>query len=101
MYRRLFAIEKGLKEKEIDTAIAYISLTGKINTGKFEYLLDTQGIKDMQIETLKKHVLELIECKENPDELIEKATEKYHYSDSLSEEIFKKLREEYGHYKAE
>jgi DNA helicase-2/ATP-dependent DNA helicase PcrA len=100
LYRRLFAIEKGLKEKEIDTAIAYISLTGKINTGKFEYLLDTQGIKDMQIETLKKHVLELIEYKENPDKFIEKATEKYHYSDSLSEEIFKKLREEYGHYRA-
>jgi len=99
LYRRMFAVEKNLKEKDIDTAIAYISLTGKINTGKFEYALDTQPIKDMQIETVKKYVLQLIEYKENPDKLIEKATEKYHYPDSLSEEIFKKLREEYRHYK--
>ncbi|EEZ93322.1 MAG: ATP-dependent DNA helicase [Candidatus Parvarchaeum acidiphilum ARMAN-4] len=95
LYRKLFAIEKNIDEKEIDTAIAYINLTGKINTGKFEYELDTQKIKDMQIETIKKHILQLLEYKENPEKLIEKATEKYYYSDSLNDEIFKKLREEY------
>ena len=49
----------------------------------------------MQIETIKKHILQLLEYKENPEKLIEKATEKYYYSDSLNDEIFKKLREEY------
>ena len=97
LYRKLFSIEKKIDEKEIDTAIAYINLTGKINTGKFEYELDTQKIKDMQIETVKKHILQLLEYKENPEKLIEKAIEKYYYSDSLSDEIFKKLKEEYSH----
>lgn len=99
LYRRLFSIEKKIDEKDVDTAIAYISLTGKINTGKFEYELDTQKIKDMQIETIKKHILQLIEYKENPEKLIEKAIEKYYYSDSLNDEIFKKLKEEHNiHY---
>ncbi len=96
LYRRLFSIEKKIDEKDVDTAIAYISLTGKINTGKFEYELDTQKIKDMQIETIKKHILQLIEYKENPEKLIEKAIEKYYYSDSLNDEIFKKLKEEHN-----
>lgn len=100
LYRRLFGIEKNLDEKEIDTAIAYINLTGKINTGKFEYELDTQKIKEMQIDTVKKHVLQLLEYKEHPEKLIEKATERYYYSDSLNDEIFKKLKEERGNSKA-
>ncbi|MCL4373159.1 ATP-dependent helicase [Candidatus Parvarchaeota archaeon] len=100
LYRRLFAIAKNIDEKYIDTAIAYINLTGKINTGKFEYKLDTQKIKDMQIETVKNHILQLLVYKENPERLIEKATEKYYYSDSLNDEIFKKLREEHEHSKA-
>jgi DNA helicase-2/ATP-dependent DNA helicase PcrA len=99
LYRRLFAIEKKIDEKEIDSAIAYINLTGKINTGKFEYELDTQKIKDMQIDTVKKHTLQLLEYKENTKKFIERATEKYYYSDSLNDEIFKKLREEYEHTK--
>ena len=99
LYRRLFAIEKKINEKDIDTAIAYINLTGKINTGKFEYELDTQKVKDMQIDTVKKHILQLLEYKENPEKLIEKATEKYYYSDSLNDEIFKKLKEEYERHK--
>ncbi len=100
LYRRLFAIAKNIDEKYIDTAIAYINLTGKINTGKFEYKLDTQKIKDLQIETVKNHILQLLVYKENPERLIEKATEKYYYSDSLNDEIFKKLREEHEHSKA-
>ncbi|MEM0143636.1 MAG: ATP-dependent DNA helicase, partial [Candidatus Parvarchaeum sp.] len=95
LYRRLLAIEKKIDEKEIDTAIAYINLTGKINTGKFGCRLDTQKIKDMQIETVKKHILELIEYKDNPEKLIERAIEKHYFSDSLNEEIFKKLKEEH------
>ncbi len=95
VYRRLFSIEKGIKEKDIDTAIAYINLTGKINTGKFEYKLDTQKIKDTQIETFKTHLLELISFKENPILFIEKALEKHYYTDNLSEEISMKLKEQY------
>ena len=97
LYRRLFAIERKIDEKDIDTAIAYINLTGKINTGKFEYELDTQKVKDTQIDTIKKYTLQLLEYKENPEKLIEKATEKYYYSDSINDEIFKKLKEEYRH----
>jgi len=62
--------------------------------------LDTQKIKEMQIETVKKHVLQLLEYKEHPEKLIEKATERYYYSDSLNDEIFKKLKEERGNSKA-
>ncbi|MCL4376451.1 hypothetical protein M1558_03095, partial [Candidatus Parvarchaeota archaeon] len=70
------------------------------NTGKFGYELDTQKIKDTQIDTVKKHILQLLEYRENPKGFIEKATGKYYYSDSLNDEIFKKLREEYEHSKA-
>jgi DNA helicase-2/ATP-dependent DNA helicase PcrA len=94
LYRRLFSIERKIDEKDIDTAIAYINLTGKINTGKFKYQLDTQKVKDTQIDTVKKHILQLLEYKENPEKFIEKATERYYYSDSLNDEIFKKLMEE-------
>lgn len=99
IYKRIFAVEKGIDESRIDTAIAYISLTGKINTGKFGFKLDTQKIKDKQIETVKGHIFELMGYIDNPDRFVEKALERYYYSDSLSEEIFKKLHEQYKKHK--
>jgi DNA helicase-2/ATP-dependent DNA helicase PcrA len=99
LYRRMLAIEKKIDEKNIDTAIAYINLTGKINTGKFDWKLDTRKVKDSQMETIQKHIMQLFEYKENPEKLIEKLIEKHYYSDSLGEEIFNRLNYEYGHSK--
>ncbi len=95
LYRRMLAAEKGVKEKDIDTAIAYINLTGKINTGKFDYKLDTQKIKDSQIETVKKHVLQLFEYMDDPNKFIERMIDKHYYFDGLGEEIFEKVYSEY------
>ena len=91
----MLAAEKGVKEKDIDTAIAYINLTGKINTGKFDYKLDTQKIKDSQIETVKKHVLQLFEYMDDPNKFIERMIDKHYYFDGLGEEIFEKVYSEY------
>ncbi len=98
LYRRMLALENKTDEKEIDTAIAYINLTGKINTGKFTYKLDTQKVKDSQIETIEKYILQLVEYINDPSKLVENAIKKYYYSDSLSDEIFKKLKEEYANH---
>ena len=94
LYRRMLAISEKMDEKDIDTAIAYINLTGNINTGRLDYKLDTQKIKDSSIETFKEHLSKLISFIDDPSKFIEMLAKKPYMPDNVTEEIFKEIHYE-------
>ena len=71
-YRKLYSIANRIKEDDINTAICFIALRGKINTGKLDYMLDDQQPKSQQFETVLKHINNFAAYKENPELFIAK-----------------------------
>jgi len=77
VYKKIFAKNKKINEENISTAIAYISLKGNINTGKFDYKLKILNNKTDNIlwNNFVNDVKELIEYKNNPELFIKKLIE--------------------------
>jgi DNA helicase-2/ATP-dependent DNA helicase PcrA len=71
-YKKLYSIANNIEEKDIKTAICFIALRGKINTGKLDYMLDDQQPKPQQFETVLRHINNFAEYKKNPELFITK-----------------------------
>ena len=71
-YKKLYSIANKVDEKNINTALGFIALRGKINTGKLDWKLDDQQPKPQQYETVLKYINNFVEYKKNPELFIRK-----------------------------
>ena len=69
-YRLLYAIKNGIDMKNIDIAIGYISLRGKINTGENSNGINFKQPDKRSEEQLKKYIARFLKYKNDPDEFI-------------------------------
>ncbi|WMT51000.1 MAG: ATP-dependent DNA helicase [Ferroplasma sp.] len=69
-YRILYAIKNSIDVNNIDIAIGYISLRGKINTGENSNGIDFRQPDKRSLEQLKKYISRFLRYKNNPDEFI-------------------------------
>ena len=69
-YRMLYAIKNSIDVNNIDIAIGYISLRGKINTGENSNGIDFKQPDNRSVEQLKKYIGRFLKYKSNPDEFI-------------------------------
>ena len=69
-YRILYAIKNSIDVNNIDIAIGYISLRGKINTGENSNGIDFKQPDKRSVEQLKKYISRFLKYKNNPDEFI-------------------------------
>ena len=69
-YRILYAIKNSIDVNNIDIAIGYISLRGKINTGENSNGIDFKQPDKRSVEQLKKYISRFLKYKRNPDEFI-------------------------------
>ena len=70
VYRKIYALDKGIKEDEICTALGFVGLRGNINTGTTGYEIDDQEPKARQIETFEKHLQEYLKYRNDPEEFV-------------------------------
>jgi DNA helicase-2/ATP-dependent DNA helicase PcrA len=66
-YKRLYSVANKIDEGRISTALGFIALRGKINTGKLEWKLDAQQPKPQQYETVAKYIRDFIGYKKDPE----------------------------------
>jgi DNA helicase-2/ATP-dependent DNA helicase PcrA len=74
VYKKMFAKDKKINEEDVSTAVAYISLKGNINTGKFDCMLNPIDKKSENTlwNNFAKDANKLIESKNTPELFIEK-----------------------------
>jgi DNA helicase-2/ATP-dependent DNA helicase PcrA len=70
VYRKIYAVEKGIDEKDILVALGFVGLRGNINTGKMGCLLDEKQPEARQFKTFAGHVGEFVAYKKDPKEFV-------------------------------
>ena len=69
VYRKMYSLLEGIPEEKIGTCIIFVALRGSINTGKFDWLVDS-GKRNVY-PTFEKHLQVVLEWKKNPKKFIE------------------------------
>ena len=91
VYRKIYALDKGVKEDEICTALGFVGLRGNINTGTTGYEIDDQDPKARQVETFEKHLQEYLKYR-NDTEAFVKALLECKASDPFYQRICMELK---------
>ncbi len=97
VYKLIFSKANNINIKSIETAIGYINLIGKINTGNRRRFIDFKQPRDSQIETVKRHVQEFMGFKNNPSSFIDAILKKDKYYSTLDSELYNELKNETGY----
>lgn len=66
IYKKLYSIANEVEEDNISTALGFIALRGKINTGRLDWKLDTAQPKPQQYDTVVKHIKNFVAYKKDP-----------------------------------
>ncbi len=70
VYRRIYALDKGIREDEICTALGFVGLRGNINTGTTGYEVDDQEPKAKQLETFERHLNDYLRYRKDTGEFV-------------------------------
>ena len=70
VYKKIYAVEKGINEKDIVVALGFVGLRGNINTGKMDCLLDEKHPEARQFKTFAEHLGEFVTYKKDPREFV-------------------------------
>ncbi len=70
VYRKLYANKNKIDEKKIVTAVAYIGLSGKINTGRLDYMLEEVKPSEIIDKNVEKSFQNIMKYKKDPDTFI-------------------------------
>ena len=70
VYRKVYAVEKGIPEEQIVVALGFVGLRGNINTGKMDFLLDEKQPESRQFGTFAEHLKEFVTYKKDPMEFV-------------------------------
>lgn len=71
VYKKVYAVKKGIKENQILVGIGFIGLKGNVNTGVIKWKLDDSQPKDSQITTFKKYLDKYVGYLKDPDKFID------------------------------
>ena len=74
VYRKMHSILEGIPEDQISTCIVFVALRGGINTGKFDWSIETE--KKNAFPTFLKHLQVVLEWKKDPNKFIQNLLEK-------------------------
>ncbi|CAE6492555.1 UvrD-helicase domain-containing protein [Candidatus Nitrosotenuis uzonensis] len=89
VYRKMHSILEGIPEDRISTCIVFVALRGGINTGKFDWSIETE--KRNAFPTFLKHLQVVLEWKKDPKRFIQDLLEKPR-DDPLYQAIKEKLQ---------
>lgn len=90
VYRKIYALDRGVKEDEICTALGFVGLRGNINTGATGYEIDDQDPKAKQVETFEKHLNDYLRYRNDTEEFV-KAVLDCNESDPFYQRIVSEL----------
>jgi len=88
VYRKMHSILEGIPEDQISTCIVFVALRGGINTGKFDWSIETE--KRNAFPTFLKHLQVVLEWKKAPNKFIKDLLDNPH-DDPLYQAVREKL----------
>ena len=91
VYKKMYSKLENVPEDKITTCVIYVSLKGNINTGRFDWSIET-GTRDV-FPTFEKHLQQVLEWKKNPNKFIEELLAQT-ATDSLHQAILDKLADD-------
>ncbi|MEM3143918.1 MAG: PD-(D/E)XK nuclease family protein, partial [Candidatus Nitrosotenuis sp.] len=74
VYRKMHSILEGIPEDQISTCIVFVALRGGINTGRFDWSIETE--KRNAFPTFLKHLQVVLEWKKDPKKFIQNLLDK-------------------------
>jgi DNA helicase-2/ATP-dependent DNA helicase PcrA len=74
VYRKMHSILEEIPEDKISTCVVFVALRGGINTGKFDWSIETE--KKNAFPTFLKHLQVVLEWKKDPNKFIQNLLEK-------------------------